>query len=91
MTLSTAQTRFAAYYVTGWGTEASKTKSPYVFTPAFTKTVIENGVTKTIAGGISLGVLQIDLSQRPGEANTLQAAYSQWAAINNKPAITLAR
>ena len=49
MALTTAEQRFAAYFAMGWGTEASKTKSPYIFTPAYSK-------PGGSSGGISLGV-----------------------------------
>ena len=90
MQFSTAQARFAAYYVMAWGTEASKYKNPYVFTPAMTKTTVIDGITKTTRGGTSLGVFQIDLGVRSGNAKELQLAYDKWRLANGKDAIALA-
>lgn len=74
--------RFLAYYAMGYGTEVSKQKGPYVYTPAFTKT---NSSGKTVSGGVSVGITQIDFSQRPTERNELLAGYNVWAATNGKP------
>jgi len=87
MPITIGYQRFAAYYITGWGTEASKTRSPYVFTPAFTKTDPTTG--KTSSGGVSLGVLQVDLSQNQPLAQQLFLAYDQWRQANNKAQIAL--
>ena len=91
MEFTKAQARFAAYYVMAWGTEASKVKSPYVFSPAFTRTISVNGGIRTTYGGASIGVLQIDLAEsgRLDEARDLLAAYENWSRANGKVAIAL--
>ena len=83
MTINFNTQRFAAYFVMGYGTEVNKQKGPYVYTPAVTNA---NGSS----GGVSLGVLQVDLTSHPTEAKQLQAAYAVWAQVNGKPLIELA-
>ena len=64
MTQTTLINNLAAYFIVGWGTEASPTKSPYLFTTPFTRVNANGSVTK---GGVSVGVFQVDLGQRDAQ------------------------